>query len=302
MNALRALLEMKDPTVLLYHGVTDEPQRGVRNYTGKHLHLDTFVAHCRELAAFGRPCTIDEVVAHARGDLILPPGSFTISFDDGFRNVAEVAAPVLSDLRLPAIFYITGDFMACNSMSWVDRIEAAVDTTTATSVEAPDPIGGSHPLQDLTQRIAFMREVRQQVKAASDTDPDAVADEVCDRLGVTEIQRHPPFDDKLDREQVSRLAAHDGFSIGGHGWTHRILAQLTETQLATEVDRCVAELSAVTGNRIRHFAYPEGFEGSFSDTVVTRLASLGVISAATTIPGANHPGTNPYRLHREFIA
>ena len=43
-------------------------------------------------------------------NLPFPPNSFAITFDDGFENNLSVAAPLLSDLKIPLTIYITTNF------------------------------------------------------------------------------------------------------------------------------------------------------------------------------------------------
>src|SRR5437016_4947415 len=110
--------------IFLLHGVIERQVHAVRNYTRKHLELDYFAGMLRALlAAGGRAVSLDDVTAAHESGEKLPPKSFAVTFDDGFRNNATVAAPVLADLKIPATFYVTTDFIESNRMSWIDRIE-----------------------------------------------------------------------------------------------------------------------------------------------------------------------------------
>jgi hypothetical protein len=60
----------------------------------------------RHLADNGyRSVTADEIAAYARGDLKLPPRSVGLCFDDAWKSVATVAAPLLKQHGLTAITY-----------------------------------------------------------------------------------------------------------------------------------------------------------------------------------------------------
>jgi hypothetical protein len=75
--------------IFLFHGVIAQARPGVRNYTAKHLTLERFEAVLDDLAAHGEPVTMDAIAAGEP----LPARAFAVTFDDGFRTNATVAAP-----------------------------------------------------------------------------------------------------------------------------------------------------------------------------------------------------------------
>jgi peptidoglycan/xylan/chitin deacetylase (PgdA/CDA1 family) len=54
-----------------------------------------------------RTLKLSEAVESLRNGAPLPPSSFVITFDDGYRSVYEVAYPILRDLGMSAIVYLT---------------------------------------------------------------------------------------------------------------------------------------------------------------------------------------------------
>lgn len=77
--------------------------------------------HLRWLAAEGPPVVALERILDAPRDAV------ALTFDDGFANFEEVAAPLLSDLGLPAtLFVVTGRVGRDNA--WGDRADPAVPT------------------------------------------------------------------------------------------------------------------------------------------------------------------------------
>ncbi len=123
--------------IFLFHGVIRPLQTEVRNYTRKHLPVDDFVAVLRSLKARGTPVSMDDVIADRAGRAPLPQHAFAITFDDGFANNLTVAAPILAEEKVPATFYVTTDFIDRNRMSWIDRIEYAVEAVRQGSLRCP---------------------------------------------------------------------------------------------------------------------------------------------------------------------
>jgi peptidoglycan/xylan/chitin deacetylase (PgdA/CDA1 family) len=246
---------------------------------------------------------MDEVARHAAGEELCPPRSFAITFDDGFRNNLTVAAPILRELGIPAAIYVTTDFIDNDALSWVDRIEAAVEHTPLQSIRGPWPVSDLYPLSDTRQRIAFMSEVRRVAKVDPSIDLDAFADELVELLlGGSTITREDILDSKLSWHEVRKLATDDLFTIGGHGMTHRILGFLSEEESTVEIDQSLTRLRDEVAPATLHYSYPEGFPGSYTEREALRLADWKSATAVTTTPGYVSPGDAALELNRFFIA
>lgn len=48
-------------------------------------------------------------------------GTLAVTFDDGYRDNYEFAAPVLRTLGLPATFFVVSDFIETDTVAWWDR-------------------------------------------------------------------------------------------------------------------------------------------------------------------------------------
>lgn len=295
-------LQESVPTVFLFHGVTDQRVLGVRNYTGKHIYEAEFIRLLDELSVVGRSCSIAEVAQFVRGNHELPPYSFSLTFDDGFRNNLETAAPLLHDRDFHGTFYVVSGFLDGLSMTWVDRIESAVAATRLRTVTLPPPMGNTFALDDIDARINVMKAIRLFVKATQSIDIEKFADQVCERLEVSGPLLIEGIDYKLTGEQARVLDAEAIFTVGSHSATHAILSRLSGDELRAEVDDSLNVLEKLLGREIETFAFPEGFEGSFNREVLERLRSRGVDSAVTTIMGRNVGGTDPLQIHRVFVA
>jgi peptidoglycan/xylan/chitin deacetylase (PgdA/CDA1 family) len=89
-------------TIVAFHRVSDElPGDGLTCSSA------SFEAFCRFFARHFRVLALSEQLA-AGHDL---GGTLSITFDDGYRDNIEVAAPILRKLRLPATFFVTTGFI-----------------------------------------------------------------------------------------------------------------------------------------------------------------------------------------------
>lgn len=91
--------------VLCYHAVSYLPSEWIAemNVTPRQ-----FVEHLETIAALGfTPVSPGALAAARAGGSPLPPRAVVLTFDDGFADVATVAAPVLADAGCPAGIYVT---------------------------------------------------------------------------------------------------------------------------------------------------------------------------------------------------
>lgn len=297
-----ARLDEHELAIFLFHGVITDRTCGVRNYTGKHVASDLFARCIANVCRNGNALSMDEVLHSCETRAPFPPRSFAITFDDGFENNLTVAAPILDDFNVPSTIYITTEFVEKNGMSWIDRIENAVEHANEQTIN-PRWANESFRLINKESRIRFLKAVRKYVKSSPDCDANIFADELCSELGG--VQAQPEANSELDRKmswgQVRNAAQSELITIGGHSHTHPILSFLSPDQLAYELDNCLDLLKDKAGIGPTHFSYPEGLNHCYSEDVIEELKKRGVRCSPTAIDGTNVIGHDPFRLRRIMV-
>lgn len=284
-------------TILLFHGVIEQQTHPVRNYLGKHLEACHFEAMLRKLMEYGKPMSMDQVMACRESGEPFPPRSFAVTFDDGFENNHRIAVPILKQLGIPATFFVTTEFIIYNRMSWIDRIEHAIENSTRDDLKLPwlkTPVR----IASTAGKIAALEIIRGKVKNDRKIDVEALIASVFEQANVDYCDSSDgPLDLKMSWNQVRELAQDPLFSVGGHGHTHAILSFLDDDQLVSELE---CSLGAFREHHVTicDFAYPEGQSHCYSNAVCDALKQRGIRSALTAIPGVNTSVTNPFELHR----
>lgn len=295
-------LHESELVIFLFHGVIEDGDYEVRNYTRKHLDREDFREFVRDLKELGTPLSMDDVVEACESASELPPRSFAITFDDGFRNNLTVAAPVLADLCIPATFYVTTDFVDRNRQSWIDRIEWAVELTASGVVRVPWTPHAAE-LNSIASKRGFLNDVRANVKTRPDLDPDDFASAVQRQLGLPETwSTDDPLDAKMTWAQVVELNSDPLFSVAGHTHTHAILAHLPPADLNRELDVSIEMLRVKAGIRNSvHYSYPEGLAHCYSDSVIEALKARQIRCCPTAIDGTNTTETDLFHLKRVMV-
>jgi peptidoglycan/xylan/chitin deacetylase (PgdA/CDA1 family) len=292
MDYAQRLLDDK-VAIFLFHGVIEKQVHQVRNYTRKHLLTEEFRQILGSLKERGNAVSMDQLI----GGEPLPPRAFVITFDDGFENNHSIAAPILDDLGIPATFYITSDFVDRNRMSWIDRIEWAIERTERAEIKLP---WNSLAFLGPTSKRHALHQIRTNVKLNKALVPDEIASEVQRQLGYGEVwSSDDPLDQKMSWDQVGELSR--AFIVGGHTHTHPIMSFLDDDALEFEITTPLRMLSERAGVTTHHFSYPEGLALCYSETVIDRLKHHGVKICPTAEDGDNDPGSDPFRLKRIMV-
>lgn len=298
---IRRFVERLSPqgvAIFLLHGVVDRYRHALRNYNRKHLSAETFKDLVEGLTTRGLALSMDEVLNHLARRQPFPPMAFAITFDDGFANNLDVAAPILLAANLPATFYLTTSFIEANSMSWVDRIEICLEEAASGALRLPwqkDLI----PFDDTASRIRLLEEIRRMAKRTPGLDLNELASDLCSQCGMAAMQTSSdPLDRKLGWDEVRRLASHSNFTIGGHSHSHAILSFLGEAALKEEISRSLKLLETKAGVQTRHYAYPEGLAHCYSEPVIAQLKAHGIQCCPTAIDGTNDHDADPFHLRR----
>ncbi|MEX2495699.1 MAG: polysaccharide deacetylase family protein [Woeseia sp.] len=187
------------------------------------------------------------------GEGTLPARAACITFDDGYADNVEVAAPVLQRLGLSATFFITAGAVE-EGIMWNDLVIEGVRRANGV-LDLGDLGLGIHELADDAARRAAVPAVIDQLKYRQLTPRLNTAQEIFSRA----TGEAPPRM-MMSKAQVAELA-EQGFDVGAHTINHPILKELTADEARREIEESRDWVRNVTGEMPRSFAYPNGRPG-----------------------------------------
>ena len=126
---------MSEPVlrVLTYHRIVD-PASGERCNPSLLSATPTgFETQMRHLARRYRVVGADEVAAAYRRERRLPDRAVLVTFDDAYRDVGEVAWPIMRALGLPATVFVPTAFMAGISGQFYKQFALTIAASTIIS-------------------------------------------------------------------------------------------------------------------------------------------------------------------------
>jgi len=274
--------------ILCYHRVGVE---GVPLYS--RLEPRVFEAQMRQLRRHYRVLSLGELLSEMDRPTSVVPG-VAITFDDGYRDVFEHAFPILRKYEIPATIFAVAEAIETGTAPWYDRIflALAIHSETTLTIELDGPTEFS--LQGFAARVAATNCIIRWLRTQSDCRRREFCAELNRRLPVPEQQLQGRM---LTWEHLRTMQAH-GVICGSHTVSHPVLSRLNRESLLGELRDSRLLLEQRLGRPVTDFAFPFGKPEDCTGVTAAELASCGYLSAATTIPGSNRPGANPYALRR----
>ncbi|MGZ9075061.1 MAG: polysaccharide deacetylase family protein [Burkholderiaceae bacterium] len=222
----------------------------------------------------------------------LPARPLAITFDDGYADNQQIAAPILSKLGLPATFFIATGYLDGGCM-FNDLIIAAVRDCKRSHLDLTELGLGTHSLASIEQRRHAISVLLPPVKRLDPARRASRAERICQLAEVT-----APDDLMMTSSQVAALA-RAGFGIGAHTVNHPILAGFETAAAHDEIQLGRRRLEEITGSPVRLFAYPNGRPGDdYTVHTAALVRQLGFTAAFTTAHGVARSGADIFQLPR----
>jgi len=203
------------------------------------------------------------------------PPRLLVTFDDGYRDFADLALPLCASLGIRPLLFVSTAFLDNRrARPWWDWVARA----------AAQPAGAEADLERW-RRLAF-------------EDPEGASA----RVAAEALARgwRPPTADApnefCDWEMLRAARARADF--GAHGVTHAPLSRLASEAIEREMRVSSERIAAEIGARPALFAYPYGDECSVSPSVAEAARAAGYRAAFCAGGVPNARGAPLFRLPR----
>lgn len=251
-------------TVLTYHRVLPADRCAGYPFPALAMPEEAFAAQVAWLAERCEVVTVGEAV-RLLGQAGEAPrrARVCVTFDDGYDDGHDIAAPILAAHGVCATFFVTAGLAGTKRLTWLDR-------AALLRPRGADPA---------------------QLKLL----PPAERDAELDRLEDGDPVRDPAGHYRIMTGAQIRALSAQGHEIGSHSLTHPILTGLSDDALAMELSGSRRLLEEITGRPVEGFCYPNG---DHDDRVVEAVRRAGYSWACTAAGGRNGPATPQHRLRR----
>jgi len=234
----------KDITIVAYHHISDDGSK-----LTKHLGVSTapelFKKHVEYFASNYNLISGADLLAND-----LPNKALLLTFDDAYRSVLDVAAPILKAANFPSLFFINPGIVTAEVLPLDNLLSFAVEELTLDRV-----------LVLLNQNHSNIRSLSQLINRIipimNPADLEFGKQRIYTELKVTEIELYRASNLFLKEHDIKKLLSC-GVDIGNHSMNHKFFRTLSEDQLRTEVVHSKAELQRLSGQSIRFLSIPYG--------------------------------------------
>ncbi len=242
-------------TALMFHRVLPaaDPQRQA-SFDEYVLTPAQFAAALDVAARLFQVVPLDRVLDHLEGGPALPPRAALLTFDDGWRDTLEVAAPILQRHGLPAVVFVPPLAVGHALPFWQERLLLAARTGAA------DPT----TLATLAQGLGLPATATPEALAGRLTDLSRARRAPLALPEAEDGTRH-----MLTAEELRRLPAL-GIAIGAHGLDHEALTTVEDP--AAHLRESRAMLSDLAGQDISAMSFPHGRQ---SPAILRHAAEAG---------------------------
>ncbi len=247
-----------------YHLVSETPAPHIRHLfpsrtvAGFERELDWLLSRLR-------PITLDQICASRATGERLPKRALFLSFDDGFREMAEIVSPLCKRKGVPATFFLTTDFLDNRKLGYRHKASLLLEHfqgMPAASVTAlVSKVAANWSLQ-------FKGEVKPFILSL-DWGQTGCLDELARAAGLDFDQYLSEQQPYLTSTQVN-LLLQDGFSIGAHSLDHPRYSEIPLEEQIRQTHRSMEFLDLHFGLKNRAFAFPfvsDGVGHQFYDRV-----------------------------------
>ncbi|HMP90062.1 MAG TPA: polysaccharide deacetylase family protein [Kiritimatiellia bacterium] len=282
--ALNRWRTQKALRIFTYHGVQrcDDP---VLNYDRLQVDPDLFEKQVAWIASRYRIISGTEFLSAIEAGCQWPERSALITFDDGYANNLEIAAPILKRYGLPAVVFITTGFVEGSEAPWWYALRAG------------------NGMRDMRCGAEVAEMMRKEAELAKKPRSEQA------RFADPEF-RIPNLFPFMQPQQLAELKSF-GIEIGLHGHAHLACGVEEQDVVLADLRTCRQKLEGWGIEPLPLFAYPYGSvpevgrresevrcQRSEVGGLFSGLGRLGIRAAFTTRMGLNPPGCDPYFMRR----
>lgn len=294
---LSSLLDLVSPggqharlSVLVLHRILPEPDP----LFPEAIDAQRFDLMCSWISSMFTTLRLDRAVClMASGHL--PRRAICITFDDGYADNLQVAAPILQRHGLSATFFIATGFLDGGCM-WNDCVTEAFRRTRLSWVDLRELLQdpqATFATGTVAERRGAIDKVIRQIKYMRVDQRLAVTNRL---VALAKVQL--PGNLMMSTAQVQQLL-RSGMQVGAHTVTHPILATLTAAQMRDEMTGSKRFLENLLGEAVTMFAYPNGKpDRDYNAQSVAVAREVGFLAAVTTARGAASRLTDPMQMPR----
>jgi peptidoglycan/xylan/chitin deacetylase (PgdA/CDA1 family) len=226
----------------------------------KHLYnyknVNQFSSDLDFLLRHYRPVTLTDIIKSIQEHSTLPKRSFFLSFDDGFREIHDIIAPILEKKGIPACFFINPAFIDNYELFYRCKISLLIDEL----IKNKDNRSFLHLLHDLPEiKKKSVKETIDFLKTIN-TSAALLPGKIAEKIGFSFdsfLKTKQPY---LTRGQLKSLHER-GFHIGAHSFNHPYFQHISIPEQIEQVSGSCRYVNELLNINDCCFSFPHSDRG-----------------------------------------
>jgi peptidoglycan/xylan/chitin deacetylase (PgdA/CDA1 family) len=194
-----------------------------------------------------------------------------LTFDDGFRNHAEVVAPLLRKYRLPATFFVCHRNTQLQKPFWFTYLRMLEHHYPGDHL----PFRGEaldFSRESRSASVSALRQILLEAKPHPQGMYEVIEKELPPLNSFIEEDMLADVAHGMTTEQIRELAADPLFTIGAHTMDHPFLPMCDQQEMKRQIEDNKKWLEQLCGQEVRAIAYPNG---DYTPEVIAHCKRLG---------------------------
>lgn len=261
------------------------------------LYVKSFKRQMLHLKRWYNVITLDELVEHIKNKEDLKSPSIVITIDDGFKDNYDLAYPILKNLNLPAMIFLTSGFINTQKAPWVDEIGIALAKTKLGNLCFPQLFGDEVvAISSTEQKAETLHRIYEKLLYLEHNTKVDLVDTLLSVLNERgDLRAHERI--MLNWEEIKQMSQNN-ISFGAHTLTHPTLSKMGPEDAMFEIIESKRIIGKELGTCVRHFAIPNGQNEDFTEAL-REFCKNGLFESITTTNfGCVANRSDPYMLPR----
>ena len=270
------------PIILCYHRIAETTKTDLNKLAVPPLIFREQLSYLKGERKF---VSLKEMVSEPNANTV------AVTFDDGYKDNLSIAADILSDLDIPASFFLATRFIE-HSVSYYTSSFNSLWTHYKHFGHIPPSVSGSNIERILLSRNSYF----SALKKLSSFNPDRLWEATTLlHSAQNEIGGFDELEQPLNLNDVKSLLSSKIFSIGPHTATHPRMSAISLNDAILDFNESIEKTREWSDSNELYFPYPFGQKTDFSKDLEMELRHNFEIKGLSTFPSA----LNPDRMDRD---
>ena len=256
-----------DNTVIMYHGVSENPSP----YNKRHTIKKDFIKHLHFLK---KNCNIITLNQFFNKEFKKNKINVAITFDDGYWNNYSIAKPILEELKVPATFFVTGINNTEENFLWADFVDILANSKIKRKLQINSStfeLKNNIYFEENTQKTLheYIKHENTDYETKISLFDNLLKNEKSEILN----EKNKEFWKLMSDQQIIETANSKYIDIQSHGYFHNNLGTI-------ELDSAIQEgllskkyLENLTQRKVDTIGFPDG---SYSREFMDNIYSNGI--------------------------